>query len=198
VGFVTFNRWVAINYEHLSLNPLTCPSHLQATPESANVSFHFCFSEKIRGSGKFKLHARHPTFLRRANDQPCEQVAKRVFFLRRRRNVFRREIFCVLFSENNLVVICFSGNFFCSVCSCRTHERTNETTKKRNVPRLRSRSESLFLQPDEVLVASSPVCRVVFSSHSCSVCANEGHCLLLGTMARLQTVATVATRPASA
>jgi len=121
------------------------------------------------------------------------------FFSRRRRNVFRREIFCVLFSENNLVVICFSGNFFfCSVCSCRTHERTNETTKKRNVPRLRSRSESLFLQPDEVLVASSPVCRVVFSSHSCSVCANEGHCLLLGTMARLQTVATVATRPASA
>lgn len=97
------------------------------------------------------------------------------------------------------MVICFSGNFFFVLCvrAERTNERTKQQ-KKRNVPRLRSRSESLFLQPDEVLVASSPVCRVVFSSHSCSVCANEGHCLLLGTMARLQTVATVATRPASA
>ena len=60
----------------------------------------------------------------------------------------------------------FGGNlffreFFFVLCVVRA-ERTNETTKKRNVPRLRSRSESLFLQPDEVLVASSPVCRVVF------------------------------------
>ena len=43
-----------------------------------------------------------------------------------------------------------------------------------------------------------PFVVLFFSSHSCSVCANEGHCLLLGTMARLQTVATLATRPASA
>ena len=135
-------------------------AHLSVAPASharPMFPFPFDFSEKTRV--KFKLHARHPTFLRTVNDRPCETSCETSFIFRR--NDLRREIFCVLFSENNLVVICFSGNFFLFCVSFVPNARTKQQ-KKRNVPRLRSRSESLFLQPDEVLVASSPVCRVVF------------------------------------
>ena len=155
--------------------------------------FPFDFSEKTRV--KFKLHARHPTFLRTVNDRPCETSCETSFIFRR--NDLRREIFCVLFSENNLVVICFSGNFFLFCVSFVPNARTKQQKKEMFHAYAQGLSR-YFCNRMRFWWPLHPFVVLFFSSHSCSVCANEGHCLLLGTMARLQTVATLATRPASA